>query len=124
MNKVVIFFLITVFMCANTSIGQLLKIPNLIEHFKEHNNKPNTDSNSFIDFIVSHYSKDSERSHDHENLPFKTYDNSTSTLYVFSSTTYQILTIKPLITGKNKFFYNNFFKSKSITSIWLPPKLF
>lgn len=124
MNKLIVYFLISVFMCANTSIGQLLKIPNLIEHFKEHKNELNNDSISFIDYIVSHYSKDSETSHDHENLPFKTYDNSASTLYVFSTITYQILTIKPLITSKKKFFYNKFFKSKSITSIWLPPKLF
>ncbi|MCW1148749.1 hypothetical protein [Flavobacterium lacisediminis] len=124
MNKLIVYFLISVFMCANTSIGQLLKVPNLIEHYNEHKNELTTDSISFIDYIVSHYSKNAENNHDHQDLPFKTLDNSSNVLFAFSLTTLQIQTIKPLISSKKKFFYNISFESNLIASIWLPPKLF
>ena len=124
MNKLIVYFLISVFMCANTSIGQLLKVPNLIEHFKEHKNELTTDSISFIDYIISHYSKNAENNHDHEDLPFKTLDNSSSTLFAFSIITYQIQVVKSIISTQKKFFYNKSFKSNLIASIWLPPKLF
>ena len=124
MNKLIAYFLISVFMCANTSIGQLLKVPNLIEHYNEHKNELTTDSISFIDYIVSHYSKNAENNHDHQDLPFKTLDNSSNVLFAFSLTTLQIQTIKPLISSKKKFFYNISFESNLIASIWLPPKLF
>jgi hypothetical protein len=124
MNKLIAYFLISVFMCANTSIGQLLKVPNLIEHYNEHKNGLTTDSISFIDYIVSHYSKNAENNHDHEDLPFKTLDNSSSTLFVFSIITYQIQVVKSIISTQKKFFYNKSFKSNLIASIWLPPKLF
>ena len=124
MNKLIAYFLISVFMCANTSIGQLLKVPNLIEHYNEHKNELTTDSISFMDYIVSHYSKNADNNHDHEDLPFKTLDNSSSTLFAFSIITYQIQVVKPLISTQKKFFYNKSFKSNLIASIWLPPKLF
>lgn len=110
-------------MCANTSIGQLLKVPNLIEHFNEHKKEVTTNSNSFIDYIVSHYSKNAENNHDHEDLPFKTFDNSSNVLFTFFVTTFQILTIRPLISTGKKFLYNKSFKSNLIISIWLPPKI-
>ena len=124
MNKLIAYFLISVFMCANTSIGQLLKVPNLIEHYNEHKNELTTDSISFIDYIVSHYSKNADNNHDHEDLPFKTLDNSSNTLFAFSIITYQIQVVKLLISTQKKFFYNKSFKSNLIASIWLPPKLF
>lgn len=125
MKKIIVIFLISVFMCANTAIGQLLKVPNLIEHYNAHNNELSSDSISFIDYIISHYSTSAENNHDHQDLPFKTVDNSTNLLFAFSIiTTYQVQVLKPLISNKKKFFYNKSFKSKLITSIWLPPKLF
>lgn len=124
MKKIVVIFLISVFMCANTAIGQLLKIPNLIEHYYAHNNELASDSISFIDYIISHYSASAEKTHEHQDLPFKTVDNSTNLLFAFSIiTTNQIQVLKPLISIKKKFFYNKSFKSKLIISIWLPPKL-
>ena len=111
-------------MCANTSIGQLLKVPNLIEHYNEHKKELTTNSISFIDYIVSHYSKNAENNHDHQNLPFKTLENSPSVLFAFSIITLQTQTIKSLISPQKKFFYNKSFESNLIASIWLPPKLF
>lgn len=126
MKKIVVIFIISVFLCANTAIGQLLKIPYLIEHYNSHNNEMVSNSTSFIDYIILHYSISEDKTSDHQHLPFKTLDNSVNLLYVFSTyTSYQLRVVNPLISNKKiKFFYNNFFKSKLVTSIWLPPKIF
>ena len=110
-------------MCANTSIGQLLKVPNLIEHYNEHKNELKLNSISFIDFLISHYNNvDNDKNH--KDLPFKTFDNSLNVLFVFSTIIYQIQVVKPIISIKKKFFYNKSFEYNLIASIWLPPKLF
>ena len=122
MNKSIALFLITIFLCANTSLGQLLKIPNLIEHYIEHKNEVN--SNSFVEFIKLHYSQNSENNQkEHQNLPFKTFENTTNILFVSSILGFQLEIIKPLISVKKTFFYKNCFKSNLFTSIWLPPKI-
>lgn len=124
MNKVIAFFLVTVFLCANTSIGQFLKFPNLIEHYNEHKNEATTKSSTFIDFIKLHYSKTSENNpEEHQNLPFKTFENTANVLFAFSSLNFQLELLKPIISLKKKFFYKNYFKSNLFTSIWLPPKI-
>jgi hypothetical protein len=124
MNKAIAIFLITIFLCANTTIGQFLKIPNLIEHYKEFQTEVNSKSNSFTKFIKVHYSKNEHKNDkDHQNLPFKTLDNSTNMLFTFSLMTFQLEIIKPLISVKKKFFYEKSFKSNLFTSIWLPPKI-
>lgn len=123
MKKITAIFLITIFLCANTSIGQLLKVPNLLEHFKEHNNEVANHSISFIKFLKQHYSNTSESNQkDHQDLPFKTLDNVVS-VFTISFTQFQFQFVKPLIENKKKFFYKKSFKSKLTTSIWLPPKL-
>lgn len=124
MKKVIAFLLITIFLCANTSIGQLFKVPNLLEHYKEHKTDIVSSSISFIDFLKLHYSKNSENNNeDHQNLPFKTFDNVTHVFFTISSVNFQIQLVKSLISGKKKFFYHKSFKSNLITSIWLPPKI-
>lgn len=123
MKKIIALFLITIFLCANTSIGQLLKVPNLLEHYKEHKNETVTNTISFTQFIKLHYSKTSNDDHeDHQDLPFKTLDHVVS-VFTFCFNQYQIQFVKPLIENKQKFFYKNFFKSNLISSIWLPPKI-
>lgn len=123
MKKIIAIFLITSFLCANTSIGQLLKVPNLLEHYKEHQKKVATSSISFVQFLKLHYSKKFENNQEeHQNLPFKTFDNVTS-VFTISFINLQIQLIKSIITCKQKFFYNKSFKSKLVISIWMPPKI-
>ncbi|WP_072783748.1 hypothetical protein [Flavobacterium haoranii] len=123
MKKIIAIFLITIFLCANTSIGQLLKVPNLLEHYKEHQKKVATSSISFVQFLKLHYSKKFENNQEeHQNLPFKTFDNVTS-VFTISFINLQIQLIKSIITCKQKFFYNKSFKSKLVISIWMPPKI-
>ncbi len=125
MKKVIVSFLILIFLCANTSIGQLLKIPNLIEHFNEHKNDTDYTAFSFIDFVKLHYAKNSKHHHeDHHELPFKTIENSINILFVFSELNFQVQSVNCKIKFERNYFYQNTFASKLITSIWLPPKLF
>lgn len=124
MNRLIAIFLITVFLCANTSIGQLLKIPNLIEHYEEHKSEVVNQSISFIDFIKNHYSKNTENNKkEHQNLPFKTFDNTVNVLFTFPIVSFQLI-VKRIGFDVNKtFFYKNCFQSNLFTSIWLPPKI-
>ena len=111
-------------MCANTSIGQLLKIPNLIEHYIEHKNELNTASISFIDFLESHYSKNAENNpEEHQDLPFKTFEIASTVFVLVNNTNFQLQLVKAVISTKQKFFYHQSFKSHLITTIWLPPKI-
>lgn len=124
MNKAIAIFFTTIFLCANTSIGQFLKIPNLVEHYNEYLVELNSNSNSFSQFIKIHYSKNEHKNDkEHQNLPFKTFDNSIQVLFTFPSLLFQLEIIKPLISVKKKFFYKNYFKSNFFISIWLPPKI-
>jgi len=124
MNKVIVLFLITVFLCANTSIGQLFKVPNLLEHYKEFKKEVNKNSNSFTQFIKDHYAINAEDNQkEHQNLPFKTFDNTINVLFAFPIFAFQLELLRPLISVEKKFFYKNLFKSNLFTSIWLPPKI-
>lgn len=124
MNKLIVYFLVFVFLCANTSLGQLVKLPNLVEHYKAHKNELSSNSISFFDYVKLHYAKNVDNNKDHQNLPFKTLDNSISVLFVFPFMTFQIPIVNSIIAIKKKFFYNKSFTSNLIISIWLPPKIF
>lgn len=124
MNKLIVYFLVFVFLCANTSLGQLVKLPNLVEHYKAHNNELSSNSISFIEYIKLHYAKNVDNNQDHQNLPFKTLDNSISVLFVFPLMTFQLQLVNSIIAITKKFFYNKSFTSNLIISIWLPPKIF
>ena len=124
MNKLIVYFLVFVFLCANTSLGQLVKLPNLVEHYKAHKNELSSNSISFIEYIKLHYAKNVDNNQDHQNLPFKTLDNSISVLFVFPLMTFQLQLVNSIIAIKKKFFYNKSFTSNLIISIWLPPKIF
>ncbi|MCL9770242.1 hypothetical protein NAT47_07415 [Flavobacterium sp. HXWNR69] len=124
MNKTIAIFLVTIFLCANTSVGQLLKIPNLIQHYIEHQDEVKSDPISFIDFISLHYSKNGDdNTNEHHHLPFKTFEISSHVFLLVHSTIFQLELLKSINSNKNKFFYNISLKSHLISTIWLPPKL-
>lgn len=125
MRKTIVYFLIITFLCANTSIGQLFKIPNLLEHYTEHTQNIEI---SFTGFLKLHYLKSlkkhqKEHQKEHHNLPFKTYENNTIVLYSILFTKFQFEIIKTFIVSENNFFYTNCFRSSLQASIWLPPKI-
>jgi len=53
MKRVLVIFLLTVYMISTTELSQLLKFPVLIEHYFQHKDK--SPQLSVIDFLVLHY---------------------------------------------------------------------
>ncbi|MBF4518960.1 hypothetical protein IRZ71_21600 [Flavobacterium sp. ANB] len=113
-------------MCTNTEIGQLLKLANLMEHFKEHSK--DGIASSFADFIDFHYhntEKHSEKGKEnHQNLPFKTINPNVNTVLAFENETMFSLSKPNIISTKRTVpFHKEFYISTVFASIWLPPKL-
>ncbi len=127
MKKSIAISFLFIFLCANTEIGQLLKIPTLIQHFKEHHDD-DLDI-SFADFIDFHYNNDKQHSdtdkHDnHQNLPFKTINTNVNTILAFESqTAFSFRKLNIISLNRTVPFSQDFYISSVFASIWLPPKL-
>ncbi|WP_395047843.1 hypothetical protein [Flavobacterium sp.] len=129
MKKIVSILFLFTFLCANTEIGQLLKLPNLIEHFIEHHDHKDEKSISFLDFVKSHYNDnqkhtDTDKHDEHQNLPFKTISGSASNIIAFENQT-EIIFHNPVSISINIVtpFSKQFYTSDVFACIWLPPKL-
>jgi hypothetical protein len=133
-KKIIAISFVVIFLCANTEIGQLLKLPNLIHHFIEHHDHDDNDHDddhaiSFLDFVKNHYNdshkhSDTDQHDHHQNLPFKTINTNANTFISFE---YQPVVSfrKPinLVVNNTVPFSQNFYISSVFASIWLPPKL-
>ena len=128
MKKTIAISFLFIFLCANTEIGQLLKVPALISHYIEHREHKNEHTVSFIAFVKSHYNhkqhSDTDKHDEHKNLPFKTVNSSVNILFAFNSQT-EFLFQKPTIISTNIStpFSKEFYTSDVFACIWLPPKL-
>ena len=129
MKKTIAISFLFIFLFANTEIGQLLKLPNLIQHFFEHHEHEEEQNISFIDFVKSHYNDknkhaDTDKHDEHGNLPFKTINTSVNIAFVFENQKYFSFT-KPLhFSFKSDVpFCKEFYTSSVFACIWLPPKL-
>ncbi|MPS64802.1 MAG: hypothetical protein DI622_09265 [Chryseobacterium sp.] len=122
-----IFFLIL--FLSTTSIGnQLLKLPDLIEHFILHQKEHDKESNSFIGFLKEHYSYNSPHNNlanqSHKNLPFKSLDVHASHISVFNfqPNTFTFLKSIPEIKEQPLSSINSFVPSAQREGIWQPPR--
>lgn len=125
MRKFVAIAFIFLYMFSATEIHQLLKINILLEHFSEHQSKNKTIT--FLDFLYQHYktnSKDADYDKDMK-LPFKTTDNCAQNIFI-SLVTNTKIEFKPLnfpIDRKTSLgFYQSFFSTTYLDSIWQPPQ--
>ena len=127
LKKIIVISFLFIFLCANTEIGQLLKLPHLIQHFIEHNNSGDSDV-SIVDFITIHYNENQQHSNkgkeNHQNLPFKTISGSVSIVLAFEKHT-EVSFSKENIIFINSIvpFYKEFYISNVFASIWQPPEL-
>lgn len=127
MKKTITILFLLVFLCANTEIGQLLKFPNLVHHYFEHSEHEQDHIVSFIDFVKSHYNNkqhsDKDEHDNHNNLPFKTMNDS-NTILAFDSEI-KISFYKPNVISTRSIipFFQKFYISDFFACIWLPPKL-
>lgn len=115
-------------MCANTEIGQLLKLPSLIQHFTEHHDHDDNLDISFADFIDFHYNNtekhSSKENENHQNLPFKTINSNVNTVLAFENQTeFSFRKLNIISLNRTVPFSQDFYISSVFASIWLPPKL-
>ena len=126
MKKVITILFVSIYLFSSTELNQLLKLPVLHEHFKEHHAEDN--SLSMMDFILMHYSSNDVNKSDQDEdmkLPFKSPDS------CFSASIIAYISQPIGFTEKLVFFtkepLNNYtykeFSSSYLSSIWQPPKL-
>lgn len=70
MQKLVCILCLTVHLLTNTELCQLVKMPVLISHYKEH--KASNDKITFLGFLNMHYFNGSPHDNTDMELPFKT----------------------------------------------------
>ena len=129
MKKIIAISFLFIFLCANTEIGQLLKLPNLIEHFAEHHDHEDENNISFVDFVKSHYNdnhkhSDTDKQDEHQNLPFKTINSNLNTVITFENQ--PTISFRKLISipiNNTVPYHKKFYTSTVFACIWLPPKL-
>lgn len=120
MKIFVTIFLLALMVSIQTPVGQLLKLPVLIEHFIKHQKK---DGVSLFAFLGDHYSsvhKDANLP-EHEQLPFKNI--------TFCAIGYEIVPffthnpLEYLKENKQQFANYNFTGSSAfLSAVWQPPK--
>ena len=131
MKKLTAILFLSVFLCANTEVGQLLKLPTLIHHYLAHHDDKTDDEYgiSFINFLKKHYNKNDNNSdnaqQEHQDLPFKTIGNPTiNTAIALEQPTIFATSSITIISSKNVASYiAQHYTHNSFGNIWQPPKL-
>lgn len=118
--------LLTIYLLSATEFNQLLKLPVLVVHFQEHQQK--NASISFFQFLQQHYGVDHADDGDTERdnqLPFQSHDTCGS----FQAPIYLFLTFVPLtpnvtilLKEKTSFYSDSYLLSAYLDSIWQPPQ--
>jgi hypothetical protein len=110
-----------------TGMGELFKLPLLIQHYFEHDEKD--DHQSFVNFILEHYAEmhaTAEKNHadHHKKLPFHTIDSNcfnqiTATVPAFCLNGEFFIISDPTVntTRKKSSVYFHF-----LANIWQPPR--
>lgn len=118
---------IFIFMCANTSFGEVLKLPVLFEHYTEHAQE---DSDiSFFDFLAKHYGEQinhqhNDKHHDHENLPFKTTNvHFAHVVSLEPPLMFMANNVLVYTRNSNIIYHQQEFTNTIINNIWQPPRL-
>jgi hypothetical protein len=127
MRKITVIFFISLFLFSTTELAELLRIPVLISHFKEH--KEHDPDISFIGFLDLHYNNQlPDHHHDkesdtHNKLPFSG-SHGVSIVFV-SSCPFFIQpqnTIEVNTKLKSTFSNDQYLENNHLSSIWQPPK--
>ncbi len=125
MKKLASIFLLTIYLFANTSFCELIKIGVFVSHFMEHQFE-NEDINLSM-FVTIHYFSGNVKDDDYDRdmeLPFKSHDVSPTFSVVLLTPSFEYIVIKSVGYSKRDF---NFYKFSNIATsylseIWQPPK--
>lgn len=122
--KIILGFLIFLYISVSTHLVELVKIPMLYSHYLEH--KEENKNLTFSDFISLHYSNDSGHSgNKHASLPFKTSKeiSSISSVLKFESYTLEINTFFDFIFNPIVISYKSKYSFQFLNAIWQPPRI-
>lgn len=126
MKKAIPIFFLAIYLLSTTQLIELLKLPILFEHYREHSqiNK----NLSIIAFLDIHYAQPTIIDDDYDKdmqLPFKSLDCFSNVL-TFYFNQVQLLGLSPKVqyTSSTSSFnsYQFFYSSAFLSSIWQPPK--
>lgn len=127
MKKYIIYFLICTYLFSSSEVRQMLKLPNLIEHYISH--KIVDSGTSLYSFLKMHYVDEQFRDKDYQQdmkLPFKTHDFSVNVFsFIFppKNLEFNFEHIALDIDQKQNFVYSEHFFPSVFQKIWLPPKI-
>jgi len=126
LKKLIAILFLTIYVVSATELHELFKLPNLLEHFIEHQSEDK--STTLINFLVMHYTSaddgDGDKTKDMQ-LPFKSNHNGENIANTGFNSFHNIqLAIKSTpIESKNYNTYSTeFIGSAYLSSIWQPPK--
>ena len=127
MRQIIALLLLSLYLFTSTNLGELLKLPQLVEHYKDH--QKIQEEITFTKFIHQHYAHgdvdDDDRDQDMK-LPYKSIDITFATSFTVLPTITSIEFIKStdFIALKSPVsFYAVSFSSDNFSSIWQPPKI-
>ncbi len=127
MKKILVIFLVLQIFSGNVLLPELAKIPQLIEHFREHQRENKV--LGFISFLKMHYAdpehqrKDASR---HGSLPLKSVTSAHAEVVVLSETTPSVFLEKKVEITPNLQLpssENRFSDSKNRQSVFQPPRV-
>lgn len=123
-NSIAILFL-SILLCTNSELHQLLKIPVLISHFIEHKKEdPNI---SLLSFLKMHYQANPVKDKDYDRdmqLPFKADNcNFLGLAFYTHKPSFEIINREEFIEQNRFDFYTPFSSAQVLNSIWQPPRL-
>ena len=121
MKSAVPIFLLVLMVSIQTPVGQLFKLPLLIEHFIKHQKQEGV---SFLGFLANHYAIDHNDADlpEDEQLPFK---NITfySVGYAIVAPVTQTNVFAPLPSEKKVIFHDIYTPQQHLASIFHPPRV-
>lgn len=126
MKKITAIFFLSIYLFSTTEAHQLLKIPVIFQHFKEH--KKEDKGITFLKFLDMHYMHGSPVDDDYDRdmqLPFKTSLDCISVISPgFVPVSLEIPLAKPVeIPEKNHILYQQGdILSPYLSCIWQPPR--
>lgn len=127
MRQSIALTLLFLYLFTSTEFSELLKIPTLVEHYKEHQQEhPEI---TFASYVCQHYAHgdvdDADKDQDRK-LPYKSIDFTHSVSFTVVPTVTSIEFIKTIDFEELKSpisFYTFPFSSDNFSSIWQPPKI-
>lgn len=126
MKKATAIFFLSLYLFSSTELKQLVKLPLLFQHYKEH--KALDGSISFLQFLRIHYHDatviDDDYARDMQ-LPFKNHDTCHNISFnALTATSFPSVIEKPVLPCRHNYIISNddFLNTVYLSSVWQPPR--